>query len=294
MALIPFDNREGTIWYNGHLKPWNEVKLHVLSHGLHYASCVFEGERVYEGRVFALDEHTRRLFQSAQYLDIELPYSVERLNQATLETIKDNHIHNGYVRPVAWRGSEMMGVSGARNTIHVAIAVWEWPSYFPSEAASTGISLETSQWRRPAPDTAPVFSKSSGIYMICTLSRHQAERNNHNDALMLDYRNQIAEATGANIFFVQDQKIHTPIADCFLNGITRQTVIKLAEKRNIPVVERSIWPFELSEFEEVFLTGTAAEVTPVSRIDDRQFPVGNITECLRQDYRNLVYQKVSL
>ena len=292
--MIPFDDREGTIWYNGQLRPWREVNLHVLSHGLHYASCVFEGERVYEGHIFALEQHTQRFFQSARDLDFELPYTVEQITQATRQTVQNNGIYHGYVRPVAWRGSEMMGVSGVQNTIHVAIAVWEWPSYFPTEAASVGISLETARWRRPAPDTAPVFSKSAGLYMICTLSRHQAERNNYNDALMLDYRGQIAEATGANIFFVKEQKLHTPIADCFLNGITRQTVIQLAQKRNIPIIERKIWPSELPEFQEVFVTGTAAEVTPVGRIDDRSFQVGAITRSLRQDYLGLVYRKLSL
>ena len=289
--MIPFDIREGTIWYNNKLKPWADVKLHVLSHGLHYASCVFEGERVYEGQVFALEQHTQRFFDSARDLDFEIPYTPEQIIQATIETIQDNRVYNGYVRPVAWRGSEMMGISAWQNTIHVAIAVWDWPSYFPTEAAEVGISLGTAQWRRPSPQTAPVFSKSSGLYMICTLSRHQAERNNFNDALMLDYRDQIAETTGANIFFVKEQKLHTPTADCFLNGITRQTVMKLAQRRNIPVIERSIWPSELSEFDEVFITGTAAEVTPVSRIDSREFRVGPITKLLRQDYLTLVYQK---
>ena len=286
--LLPFDDRDGMIWYNGALRPWREAEAHVLSHGLHYASCVFEGERVYNGHIFKLTEHTERLMHSAKILGFQLPYSVAEIDAACNEVVAAQSITDGYVRPVAWRGSEMMGVSAQQTTTQVAIAAWEWPSYFDPEARSKGITLKTSRWRRPAPDTAPTKSKAAGLYMICTLSKHEAENEGFHDALMLDYRGQIAEATGANIFLVQDGVLHTPTPDCFLDGITRRTVIELARTRQIQVVERAIWPEDLAKTQEVFLTGTAAEVTPVGRIDDHTFTVGQITHHLMDDYARLV------
>ena len=245
--MMNFDDQDGQIWHNGALIPWRESKLHVLSHGLHYASCVFEGERVYNGEVFKLREHTQRLIDSGRELGFEIPYSLAELEQATRETVAAQGYADAYVRPVAWRGSEMMGVSAQDTKINVAIAVWEWPSYFSPEARMRGIRLTTSTWRRPAPDTAPVHAKAAGLYMICTLSKHAAEAEGFDDALMLDYRGRIAESTGANIFLVQDGKIHTPTPDCFLDGITRRTVIGLAKKRNFEVIERAIMPDELEK-----------------------------------------------
>ena len=286
--MMNFDDQDGQIWHNGALIPWRESKLHVLSHGLHYASCVFEGERVYNGEVFKLCEHTQRLIDSGRELGFEIPYSLAELEQATRETVAAQGYADAYVRPVAWRGSEMMGVSAQDTKINVAIAVWEWPSYFSPEARMRGIRLTTSTWRRPAPDTAPVHAKAAGLYMICTLSKHAAEAEGFDDALMLDYRGQIAESTGANIFLVQDGKIHTPTPDCFLDGITRRTVIGLAKKRNFEVIERAIMPDELEKTDEIFVTGTAAEVTPVGEIDGRKFTVGTICQTLMEDYDNLV------
>ena len=286
--MMNFDDQDGQIWHNGALIPWRESKLHVLSHGLHYASCVFEGERVYNGEVFKLREHTQRLIDSGRELGFEIPYSLAELEQATRETVAAQGYADAYVRPVAWRGSEMMGVSAQDTKINVAIAVWEWPSYFSPEARMRGIRLTTSTWRRPAPDTAPVHAKAAGLYMICTLSKHAAEAEGFDDALMLDYRGRIAESTGANIFLVQDGKIHTPTPDCFLDGITRRTVIGLAKKRNIEVIERAIMPDELEKTDEIFVTGTAAEVTPVGEIDGRKFTVGTICQTLMEDYDNLV------
>lgn len=286
--MANFDDRDGHIWYDGELIPWRDSQLHVLSHGLHYGSCVFEGERVYGGEVFKLREHTQRLIESATALGIELPYSLDELEQATRETVAAQGFADAYVRPVAWRGSEMMGVSAQNTKIHVAIAVWEWPSYFAPEARTRGIKLKTSQWRRPSPDMAPVHAKASGLYMICTLSKHAAEAEGFDDALMLDWRGQVAETTGANIFLVRGGKIHTPLPDCFLDGITRQTVIGLARKRDIEVVERAIMPRELTDADEVFVTGTAAEVTPVGRIDDYHMQVGSISRTLLEDYEKLV------
>ncbi|MEC7488111.1 MAG: branched-chain amino acid aminotransferase [Pseudomonadota bacterium] len=286
--MVSFDEQEGHIWYNGSLVPWEDTKLHVLSHGLHYASCVFEGERVYNGEVFKLREHTQRLIDSAGELGFEIPYSLEALEQATRVTIATQGYADAYVRPVAWRGSEMMGVSAQSTRINVAIAVWEWPSYFSPEARLRGIKLKTAKWRRPDPATAPVHAKAAGLYMICTLSKHEAEAEGYDDALMLDWRGKIAESTGANIFLIQDGTIHTPTPDCFLDGITRRTVIDLAKKRSLEVIERSIMPDELARTDEVFVTGTAAEVTPVGEIDDYNFQVGNITRALLEDYDNLV------
>ncbi len=284
MAIIPYDELEGSIWYNGALTPWKDTKVHVLTHGLHYASCVFEGQRVYDGQIFKLEEHTDRLINSARILDFEIPYTAEQINQANREVVAANRIVDGYVRPVAWRGSEMMGVSAQANTIHLAIAAWQWPSYFSPEARLKGIRMTISPWRRPAPDTAPVHSKAAGLYMICTMSKHAAEAKGYEDALMLDWRGQVAEATGANIFLAIDGVLHTPTPDCFLDGITRRTVIDMARARGIEVVERTIMPEELTKADEVFLTGTAAEVTPVSEIDDYRFTVGPIARQMIEDY----------
>lgn len=286
--MMNFDNQDGNIWYNGALVPWRDSRLHVLSHGLHYASCVFEGERVYNGEIFKLREHTQRLIDSGKELGFEIPYSLEELEQATRDTVASQGFADAYVRPVAWRGSEMMGVSAQETKINVAIAVWEWPSYFSPEARMRGIRLTTSKWRRPAPDTAPVHAKAAGLYMICTLSKHDAEAKGYDDALMLDYRGRIAESTGANIFLIQDGKIHTPTPDCFLDGITRRTVISIAKKHGYEVIERAIMPKELANTSEIFVTGTAAEVTPVGEIDDYKFEVGTITRTLLEDYDALV------
>ena len=291
MAGLPFDQREGSIWYNGELIPWGDAKLHVLSHALHYASSVFEGERVYGGEIFKLNEHTERLIASGKILGFEIPYSVDEINRACCDAVKAQDIVDGYVRPVAWRGSEMMGVSAQATRINVAIAVWEWPSYFDPEERLKGIRMDMAEWRRPDPATAPCKSKAAGLYMICTLSKHAAEAKGYADALMLDYRGQIAEATGANIFFVKDGVLHTPTPDCFLDGITRRTVIDLARDRQIKLVERAIMPDEMSEFEQCFITGTAAEVTPVSEIGPYNFQVGEITKTLMEDYMRVVQPK---
>ncbi len=290
MSMIPFDAREGVIWFNGELVPWQDAKLHVLTHGLHYASAVFEGERSYGGHVFKMTEHHERLQASAELLGFSLPYSVAEIDQATTDVLKANGIVDGYVRPIAWRGSEMMGVSAQSNRINVAVAAWEWPAYFSPEARLKGIRMTMADWRRPAPDTAPTRSKAAGLYMICTLSKHAAEAKGFNDALMLDYRGQIAEATGANIFLVQDGKLHTPTPDCFLDGITRRTVIDLAHARGYEVIERAIMPGELANTQEVFLTGTAVEVTPVAEIDDYKFTPAEITRDLLTAYDELVQQ----
>jgi branched-chain amino acid aminotransferase len=284
-----FDSLEGQIWYDGKLVPWKNANVHVLTHGLHYASCVFEGERSYGGKIFKLRAHTDRLLKSAEAMGFAIPYNADQIDAACKEVCKVNGIVDGYLRPVAWRGSEMMGVSAQNNTIHLAIAAWPWPSYFSPEARMKGIRLKTSKWRRPAPDTAPVHAKAAGLYMICTLSKHAAERDGYDDSLMLDYRGQVAEATGANIFMVMgDGKLHTPTPDCFLNGITRQTVIELAKARGIEVIERAIMPDELSKATEVFLTGSAAEVTPVGVIDDHKFTVGDITKMMIDVYDKAV------
>jgi branched-chain amino acid aminotransferase len=288
MDLIPFDDRDGEIWYDGRLMPWRDAQLHVLSHGLHYASCVFEGERVYNGNIFHSREHSERLHNSARILGFEIPYSVDEVEKAKYDVVRAMGIADGYVRPVAWRGTEMMGVSAQQTKIHLAIAVWEWPAYFSPEARLKGIRLKTSKWRRPAPDTAPTDSKAAGLDMICTLSKHEVEAQGYDDALMLDYRGLVAEGTGANIFLIQDGVLHTPIPDCFLNGLTRQTVMQLAEKHQLEIVERYIKPEEFANTQEVFITGTAAEVTPIASIDDYQFTVGNITRTLMDDFDKLV------
>ncbi|HET9148985.1 MAG TPA: branched-chain amino acid aminotransferase [Alphaproteobacteria bacterium] len=284
MAIVPFDDRDGVIWYDGRTVPWRDAKLHVLTHGLHYASCVFEGERVYEGRIFKHREHIARLFKSAEILGFKIPYAPAELEKVCDDLAKTQKIVNGYVRPFAWRGSEMMAVSAQQTKIHVAVAVWEWPSYFTPEARMRGLRLATGPYARPSPTTAPVHAKAAGLYMICTMSKHAVEAKGFDDALMLDYRGRIAESTGANIFLVQKGELHTPEADCFLNGITRQTVIELAKRRGLKVHERAIMPADLAHTDEVFLTGTAAEVTPVQSIDDYKFTVGAVTRALAEDY----------
>ena len=288
MALIPFDDRDGHIWLDGKLVPWRDAKIHVLTHGLHYASAVFEGERAYGGHVFKSRAHSQRLHDSAKILGFTIPYSVEALDRAKAETIAANKLSDCYVRPIAWRGSEMMGVSAQQTKINVAIATWQWPAYFSPELREKGIRMCWAKWSRPAPNTAPTASKASGLYMICTMSKHAAEDDGYHDALMLDWRGQIAEATGANVFLVIDGEIHTPTPDCFLNGITRRTVIELARQRQYRVTERAIFPADLAKAQEVFLTGTAAEVTAVGQIAEHKFTVGPITRSLRDDYAKLV------
>src|SRR3984957_9970389 len=266
MAMPPFDDRDGSIWFDGRLVPWRDAKVHVLTHALHYASCVFEGERVYGGRVFKLKEHSQRLIDSGRILGFEGPYSRNEIEAATNEVVRAMGITDGYVRPIAWRGAEQMGVAAQATKIHVAIAVWEWPAYFAPDAKMKGIRMCWAKWARPAPHTAPTQAKAAGLYMICTLCKHDAEAAGYDDALMLDWRGQIAEGPGANIFLVIDGELHTPTPDCFLDGITRQTVIALARARQLKVVERAIMPEELAKAQEVFVTGTAAEVTPVAEI----------------------------
>ena len=290
--MIPYDKRSGKIWHNNELVDWADVKLHVLSHGLHYASCVFEGERVYDGTIFKLEEHTSRFFHSAKRMGFEIPYLEDEINDACNKIISVQNVQNGYVRPVAWRGSEMMAISAQQTKIHVAIATWEWGSYFDPKLKIEGIKLNISKWRRPAPDTIPWDTKSSGLYMICTLSKHEAEQKGYADSLMLDYEGNVAEATGANIFFKDSEGIlHTPVPDSFLDGITRRTVIEIAKSKKIKVIERKISPDELSKFVGCFLTGTAAEVTPVSCIDKFKFKVCNTILDLNESYQALVRKK---
>ncbi len=285
--MLSYDDHDGFIWFDGQLVPWRDAKLHVLSHGLHYASSVFEGQRSYGGTVFKLREHTERLFRSAQALGFEVPFTVDQVNEANYQVLEANGISDGYLRPVAWRGSEMMGVSAQETKIHVAIAAWEWPSYFTPEARLKGIRLQWSKWKRPSPETIPAKTKAAGLYMICTLSKHAAEADGFDDALMVDWRGRLAEATGANIFLAMDGVLHTPLADCFLDGITRKTVTELAEKRGIEVIERVIMPEELEKADEVFVTGTAAEVTPVGQVGDLHFQVGPIARQMIEDYTAL-------
>jgi len=285
---IPFDQREGTIWMDGEYKEWKEAKTHVLNHGLHYASSVFEGIRAYDGKVFKMKEHYDRLLHSAELLDFTIPYTTEEMSDVTMELLQRMNVKDAYIRPVAWRGSEMMAISAQKTSTHLAIAVWQWPNYHPKETLEKGLKLVTSDWKRPAPDTAPTASKAAGLYMICTISKHAAERDGYHDALMLDYRGYVAELTGANIFLVQDGEIHTPTPDCFLDGITRRTAIDLAKKRQLKVIERHIKPVEFAHTQEVFITGTAAEIKPVGAIDDYQFTVGPVTKGLIEDYTALV------
>lgn len=289
MATIPFDNRDGVIWKDGKLIPWRDATIHVLNHGLHYASCVFEGVRVYNGKIFKLQEHTARLRKSAQILGFNLPYTDEELNRATEEVVKAQDIINGYIRPIAWRGSEMMAISNRMSTVHVAIAAWEWATYFDPELKEKGLRLQISKWKRPSPETEPVHSKAAGLYMICTLSKHAAEDAGYHDAMMLDWRGYVAECTGANLFFVMNGELHTPTPDCFLDGITRRTVIDLAKHRQIKVVERHIKPDEIGFAQEAFLTGTAAEITPIREIENYQYTVGPVTKQLMADYQKIVW-----
>ncbi|WP_114009555.1 branched-chain amino acid aminotransferase [Cohaesibacter intestini] len=291
MAGPAFDQREGHIWYNGDYVDWKDAKMHVLSHGLHYASSVFEGVRAYGGEIFKLEQHTNRLFASADMLGMEMPYSREELNRIQIEILEKEGLQDAYLRPIVWRGSEMMGISAQSNRINVAVAAWEWPSYFKPEDRLKGLRLATAEWRRPDPRTIPCRAKAAGLYMICTLSKHKVERQGFNDAMMLDFEGYIAEATGANIFFTKNGVLHTPTPDCFLDGITRQTTIELAKRRGIEVIERKIRPEELGDFEECFLTGTAVEVTPVSVIDNYGFTPGDITKQLMDDYTNEVTPK---
>ena len=283
-----FDDRDGWIWYDGKLVPWREANLHVLSHALHYGSSVFEGQRAYNGEIFRLTDHSTRLHKSASILGFEIPWSVAELDAACREVLKANNLIDAYMRPVAWRGSEQMGVTAGNAAPHVAIAAWEWGKYFDPDKAAMGLRLDIANYRRPAPYTAPVHSKAAGLYMICTLARQQAEARGYDDALMYDWRGQVAEATGANVFFVRNGELHTPTPDCFLDGITRRTVKDLAEKRGIKVVERAVWPEELESFEQMFITGSAAEVTFIQSAGPWNFEVGDLSRQLAKDYDDLV------
>ena len=292
MESIPYDKRSGKIWFNGKAVEWSEANIHVLNHGLHYASCVFEGERVYDGEIFKLEEHTERLFYSAKRMGIEVPYSQKEINEACKKIVNIQKVKNGYVRPVIWRGSEMMAISAQKNKIHVAIATWEWGSYFDPKLKLKGIKLNISSWRRPNPNSIPWDTKAAGLYMICTLSKHEAESNGYTDSLMLDHEGNIAEATGANIFFKNESgELHTPIPDSFLDGITRREVIKIAKSKGIKVIERKIKPEEMKNFVGCFLTGTAAEVTPVSEINDNKFETCKTITDLSESYQILVRKK---
>ena len=288
MQMIPFDIRDGYMWVDGKFKKWNDSNTHILNHGLHYGSCVFEGIRIYKGKIFKFDEHIERLFKSAQILDLNIPFGFDEIKKATYKLTEKQKVKDGYIRPVAWRGSEKMAISAFDATTHIAIATWSWPSYFSPDKIMQGIRLTKANWVRPSPESAPVNSKASGLYMICSLSKHEAERNGFDDALMLDYRGFIAEATGANIFFVKDNKLFTPIPDCFLNGITRQTVIEIAKKNKIEVEEGHYDQSFLEDCEEVFLTGTAVEITPVISIDNNKFKVGKLTKLLIKEFNKLV------
>lgn len=292
MSMLPYDDRDGWIWQDGVFVPWREAKVHVLTHSLHYGSAVFEGERAYEGQIFKSDEHTKRLHKSAEYLDYKIPYSVEEINAAKQELMAKMGFKDCYIRAFAWRGSEMMGVSAQQNTIHLAIAMWEWGNYFADKMK--GIRVTMSKWKRPSPETIPSAAKAAGLYMICTMSKHAAEKEGYADALMLDYRGYVAELTGANVFLIKDGAIHTPIADCFLDGITRRTVIDLAKARGYELIERRIKPEELGDFTECFITGTAAEVTPVAEMAGHVYTPGEMTKALVEDYDALVRGKLTL
>ena len=292
MASIPYDDRDGYIWMDGEFVAWRDSKVHILTHALHYASAVFEGERAYGGKIFRSLDHSKRLHNSARIMGFEIPFTVEQLEEAKREALAKSGLDSAYVRAIAWRGSEMMGVSAQNNTIHLAVAVWSWGDYFADKMK--GIRLTHAEWRRPAPDTAPCHAKAAGLYMICTLSKHAAEKAGYADALMLDYRGQVAEATGANIFFVRDNVLHTPTPDCFLNGLTRQTTIKLAQARQIEVIERAIMPDELATFSECFITGSAAEITPVAEIGAHVYKPATISHALVDDYTQLVNGKMEL
>ena len=292
MESIPYDKRTGKIWFNGKTVDWADANIHILNHGLHYASCVFEGERVYDGEIFKLEEHTERLFYSAKRMGIKVPYNQNEINGACKNIVNIQKVKNGYVRPVIWRGSEMMAISAQKNKVHVAIATWEWGSYFDPKLKIEGIKLNISKWRRPAPNTIPWDTKAAGLYMICTLSKHEAEEQGFTDSLMLDFEGNIAEATGANIFFKSaDGQLHTPVPDSFLDGITRRAVIEIAKSKNIKVNERKIAPDEMNKFVGCFLTGTAAEITPVSKIDKFDFKVCELIKDLSNSYQNIVRKK---
>tara|TARA_Y100000590_G_scaffold438361_1_gene561104 strand:- start:633 stop:1520 length:888 start_codon:yes stop_codon:yes gene_type:complete len=294
MESIPYDKRTGKIWFNGETVEWANANIHILNHGLHYASCVFEGERVYDGEIFRLEEHTERLFYSAKRMGIKVPYTQKEINDACKNIINIQNVKNGYVRPVIWRGSEMMAISAQKNKIHTAIATWEWGSYFDPKLKLKGIKLNISSWRRPNPNSIPWDTKAAGLYMICTLSKHEAEAKGFTDSLMLDHEGNIAEATGANVFFKDKSgEIHTPIPDSFLDGITRREVIKIAKSKGLKVMERKIKPEEMKDFEGCFLTGTAAEVTPVSQIDKYNFKVCGTISDLSDAYQNLVRKKTA-
>ena len=290
MAL-PMDQRDGWIWFDGEFKPWKDAKIHVLTHGLHYASTVFEGQRAYGGEVFKLHQHSERLIASGKMLDFTVPYTADQIDEACRQVLEKNNLTDAYMRPVAWRGSEELSVPGRNNKVHVAIAAWVWPSYFSVEEKLKGIRLEWSKWKRPSPETIPSAAKAAGLYMICTLSKDAAMANGYADALMLDYRGYVAEATGANVFFVKGDEIHTPTPDCFLNGITRQTVIELAKQNGYKVIERHMKPEELANFDECFLTGTAAELTPVSLVGEYSFKPGKACETLINAYSAAVQPK---
>jgi branched-chain amino acid aminotransferase len=287
MALIPFDDRDGLIWWDGQMVPWRDAKLHVLTHGLHYASSVFEGERAYEGNIFKLRAHTERLINSGRLLGFEIPFSADQIDGACNAVLEANNLSDAYVRPVAWRGSEQLAVSAQQTKIHLAVACWPWPNLFGADRMK-GVRLGLAEWRRPHPQTAPTASKAAGLYMIGTLAKHAAEAAGFEDALMLTWDGYVGEATGANIFFVMDGKLHTPVPDCFLDGITRRVVISLAKSRQIEVVERHIPPSEIADAQEAFLAGTAAEVTPIRQIGEHHFAPGKVTEILLADYEALV------
>ena len=292
MEMIPYDKRSGKIWFNGQLVNWKDAQIHVLNHGLHYASCVFEGERVYDGEIFKLEEHTERLFYSAKRMGIKMPFTQSEINEACKNIVNIQQVKNGYVRPVIWRGSEMMAISAQKNKTHIAIATWEWGSYFDPKLKIEGIKLNISKWRRPAPNTIPWDTKAAGLYMICTLSKHEAEAEGYTDSLMLDFEGNVAEATGANIFFKsKDGQLHTPIPDSFLDGITRRAVIEIAKSKNIKVNVRKISPSEIKEFVGCFLTGTAAEITPVSQINNDKFKVCELIKNLSDSYQAMVRKK---
>jgi branched-chain amino acid aminotransferase len=294
METVPYDKRSGKIWFNGKPIDWADAKIHVLNHGLHYASCVFEGERVYDGEIFKLEEHTERLFYSAKRMKIQIPYTQEEINKACKNIVNIQKVQNGYVRPVIWRGSEMMAISAQKNKIHTAIATWEWGSYFDPKLKLNGIKLNISSWRRPHPNSIPWDTKAAGLYMICTLSKHEAESQGFTDSLMLDHEGNIAEATGANVFFKNSEgELHTPIPDSFLDGITRRSVIEIARSKGIKIIERKIKPEEMKNFVGCFLTGTAAEITPVSQIDKYQFKVCKIITKLNESYQQLVRKKTA-
>src|SRR5690349_3898881 len=287
-----FDDRDGWIWFDGEMVPWRDARVHVLTHALHYASSVFEGQRAYNGRIFKLNEHSERLRKSASLLGFELPWSVDEINAACIEVLKASGFTDAYMRPVAWRGSESMGVAPGKTRPHLAIAAWEWGKYYEPRVSQDGIRLDIAPWRRPAPYTAPTESKAAGLYMICTLSKQHAEQRGYDDALMFDWRGRVAEATGANVFFVKENKLHTPTPDCFLDGITRRTIMDLADRRGIEVDERPIWPEELESFEQMFLTGTAVEVTPVKSVGPWNFEVGEMTRQISRDYDDLVHGRI--